>query len=81
MTRPNGIALSPDNRRLYVGESAHGNASWYTLEARGDGGWGPPQLFLNPAAAQAGLNISKPLVICWRCSHFRSRPGGTISPV
>jgi len=37
MTRPNGIAFSPDEKRLYVAQSDQAAAIWRTFDVKGDG--------------------------------------------
>lgn len=65
LQRPNGIALSPDGTKLYVGESTWGNSSWFVLEKQitDDGNtWSsssPPQSFAKPQDLNVGGNFGR----------------------
>ena len=45
MTRPNGIALSPDQKTLYVAQSDPSSALWKAFPVREDGTLGDPKVF------------------------------------
>lgn len=45
MTRPNGIAFSPDQRTLYVANSDPARAVWLAFPVKGDGTLGPSRVF------------------------------------
>ncbi|QDU94576.1 SMP-30/gluconolactonase/LRE family protein [Lignipirellula cremea] len=45
MTRPNGIALSPDQKTLYVAQSDPEAAIWKSFPVKADGTLGPGKLF------------------------------------
>lgn len=47
MTRPNGIALSPDGSRLYVANSDPQRMMWKVFERQDDGTFGNGQVFLD----------------------------------
>lgn len=47
LTRPNGIALSPDERILYVANSDPERAVWMAYDLRPDGGIGPGRVFFD----------------------------------
>jgi gluconolactonase len=54
MTRPNGIAFSPDEKTLYVAQSDPKAAIWKTFPVKSDGTLGKGKLF-----ADATANVSK----------------------
>jgi gluconolactonase len=45
MTRPNGIALAPDEKTLYVANSDPKQAVWMKFEIKSDGSLGPGKVF------------------------------------
>src|SRR4030095_4750482 len=45
MTRPNGIAFSPDERRLYVAQSDEKKKIWMKFPVRSNGTLGPGRVF------------------------------------
>ncbi len=63
---PNGIALSPDEKRLYVTESAADRAAWFVFDVQADGTLANKRLFFDAAefvktrkGAPDGLKIDK----------------------
>jgi len=56
MTRPNGLAFSPDEKKLYVTNSdAPNNATYMVFELQSDGSYGNGKLFFNASdRAKAG---------------------------
>jgi gluconolactonase len=47
MTKPNGIALSPDQKTLFVGQSDSNMPVWRAFEIQADGSLGPGRIFFN----------------------------------
>jgi len=47
MTRPNGIAFSPDEKTLYVSQSDEQRAIWMAFPVKEDGTLGPGRVFAN----------------------------------
>ncbi len=47
MTRPNGIAFSPDEKTLYVAQSDPSSALWKSFPVKKDGTLGSPKVFNN----------------------------------
>jgi gluconolactonase len=47
MTKPNGIALSADQKTLFVGQSDSGMPVWRRFEVKADGSLGPGEVFFN----------------------------------
>jgi gluconolactonase len=47
MTKPNGIALSADQRTLFVGQSDSNMPVWRTFDIKDDGPLGPGKVFFN----------------------------------
>ena len=52
-TAPNGIALSPDERTLYVANSDGANKVWYAYDVVDDGTLGPGRVFYDANDAEA----------------------------
>lgn len=47
MTKPNGLAFSPDERTLYVGQSDSNLPVWRAFPVLADGSLGPPRVLFN----------------------------------
>ncbi|HWB00153.1 MAG TPA: SMP-30/gluconolactonase/LRE family protein [Pirellulales bacterium] len=78
MTRPNGIAFSPDEKTLYVAQSDPDAALWKSFEVRGDGTLGPGKLLFD---ATAWVKAGKPglpdgLKVDRSGNLFATGPGG-----
>ena len=57
MTKPNGIALSPDEKILYVGQSDGEAPLWRAFDVKADGSVGPGRLLFNAKKlAEAGAH-------------------------
>ncbi len=56
MTRPNGIAFSPDERTLYVANSDPARAVWLAFPVKGDGTLGPSRVFAD-VTSMVGPNL------------------------
>lgn len=77
ITRPNGIALTPDERHLIVANSDSLKAAWYIYDMNPDGSLANGRLFYDATAARKreqgnpdGLKIDK------RGNVFATGPGG-----
>ena len=78
LTAPNGIGLSPDEKRLYVANSGEGDkALWMVYEFKDDGSINDGKVFYNPSnenigetGAPDGLKVRKDGII------FATGPGG-----
>lgn len=77
LSRPNGIAFSPDEARLYVANSDPERAIWMVYPVQADGRLGPGRVFFDATAAVAeapglpdGLKVDRRGVI------FATGPGG-----
>ena len=76
-TFPNGIALSPDEKTLYVANSDGDNRVWMAYEVNEDGGVGEGRVFYDANASEAegvpdGLKIDK------RGNLYCTGPGGVL---
>ena len=47
MTKPNGLAFSPDEKLLYIGQSDSEAPLWRAFEVQGDGSLGKPRVFFD----------------------------------
>ena len=54
VTRPNGLAFSPDEKTLYVASSDPKKAIWMTYPVKDDGTLGPGRVFFDATAMQSG---------------------------
>ena len=54
MTRPNGIALSPDEKTLYVANSDPAQAIWMAFPVKDDGTLGEGKVFFDATAGGQG---------------------------
>ena len=61
MTRPNGIALSPDGKTLYVANSDPDQAIWKAFEVKADGTLATPGKVLHDATADVKASPNKGL--------------------
>ncbi len=74
-TRPNGIALSPDESTLYVANSDGNDKVWYAYDVLEDGTLGPGRVFYDANAVEApgaadGMTIDR------NGNLFATGPGG-----
>ena len=78
LTRPNGIAFSPDEKTLYVAQSDPAAAIWKAFEVKSDGTLGPSRLFHDMTdrvkAGQKGLPDG--MKIDQAGNLFATGPGG-----
>ena len=77
MTRPNGLAFSPDGNRLYVANSDPEYAVWMMFDRQSDGSWSDGQVFFDATSRVAnskglpdGLKVNDDGII------FATGPGG-----
>ncbi len=82
---PNGIAFSPDERILYVGESGETFDAWLALPVREDGGLGNPRVFFDVTGMDGlggpdGLVVDRDGVVfaAGREAVFVIAPAGTL---
>lgn len=79
MSRPNGIAFSPDERTLYVANSDPENAVWMAFAVNSDGTLAPGRIFFD-AAQLVGKQPGLPDGMCvdQRGNLWATGPGGVI---
>ncbi len=77
MTRPNGIAFSPDEKILYVAQSDPGQAIWMAFPVRGDGTLDAGRVFYD-VTSQMGKLPGSPdgLKVDREGNLFATGPGG-----
>ncbi len=79
MTRPNGIALAPDEKTLYVANSDPKKAIWMAFPVKDDGTLGPGRLFADvtsSAATKKGLPDG--MKVDAAGNLFATGPGGVL---
>jgi len=78
MTRPNGIAFSPDERTLYVAQSDPDAAIWRAFEVNSDGTLGKSRVFFDATAwAKAGKKgLPDGMKVDQAGNLFATGPGG-----
>ncbi len=78
MTRPNGIAFSPDERTLYVAQSDPEAAIWRAFEVNSDGTLGKSRVFFDATAwAKAGRKgLPDGMKVDQAGNLFATGPGG-----
>src|SRR5438128_1198628 len=79
MSRPNGIAFSPDEKTLYVANSDPDKAVWMAFEVRGDGTLGSGRVFFDSTkwiATKKGLPDG--MQVDCDCHLLGIRPGVTL---
>eukprot|EP00952_Eustigmatos_sp_NYUAD-ZCMA_P005468 23858-Eustigmatos_ZCMA.PRE.1 len=54
---PNGIAFSPDARRLYVSDTYSGKAWWYVMDMKDDGTVEAPRLLCSASDMAPGTEM------------------------
>jgi gluconolactonase len=77
MTRPNGIAFSPDEKTLYVAQSDSASAIWKSFPVKGDGTLGKGKVFYD-VTDQMGKLPGAPdgLKVDTKGNLFATGPGG-----
>jgi gluconolactonase len=78
MTRPNGIAFSPDEKTLYVAQSDPARPVWMAFDVKPDGTLGPGRVFFDAGIWKAeGLKgLPDGMTIDRRGNLFATGPGG-----
>jgi len=75
MTRPNGIALSPDEKTLYVANSDAEIAVWMAFDATGDGSTSNGRVFFD-ATGSEGPGLCDGMAVNRKGTIFATGPGG-----
>ena len=79
MTRPNGLAFSPDERRLYVAQSDPAAAIWRVFDVKADGTIENSRVLLDSTAMTAGRKgLPDGLKIDTAGNLFATGPGGVL---
>jgi len=79
MTRPNGLAFSPDEKRLYVAQSDPAAAIWQVFDVKPDGTLGSGRvLFDATAMAKTRPGLPDGLKIDTEGNLFATGPGGVL---
>jgi gluconolactonase len=81
MTRPNGLAFSPDERRLYVAQSDEASAIWRVFDVKSDGTLGDGRVLLDVTAmvkAKTRPGLPDGLKIDTEGNLFATGPGGVL---
>ena len=79
MTRPNGLAFSPDEKRLYVAQSDEKAAIWRVFDMKADGTLGPGRLLLDVTGmVKTRPGLPDGLKIDVNGNLFASGPGGIL---
>ena len=77
MTRPNGIAFSPDERTLYVAQSDPQRAVWMSFPLREDGTIGPGRVFYDATSLVGKLpGLPDGMKVDRAGNLFATGPGG-----
>lgn len=79
MTRPNGLAFSPDERTLYVAQSDPARALWYAFPVKDDGTLGERRLFADVTELAKTMQGLPDGLKVDRDGHiFATGPGGVL---
>ena len=80
MTRPNGLAFSADEKRIYVAQSDPASAIWRVFDMKGDGTFGDGRLLLDVTAMVGPARPGLPdgLKIDTDGNLFATGPGGVL---
>jgi gluconate:H+ symporter, GntP family len=79
MTRPNGLAFSPDERRLYVAQSDAGAALWRVFDVTADGGIENSRILFDATPmVNTRRGLPDGLKIDTRGNLFATGPGGVL---
>jgi gluconolactonase len=78
MTRPNGIAFSPDEKTLYVANSDPGLAIWKAFEVKADGTLGKSKVFYDatPLVKEGRKGLPDGMKVDKDGNLFATGPGG-----
>jgi gluconolactonase len=79
MTRPNGLAFSPDERRLYIAQSDAQAAIWRVFDVKGDGTLGDSRvLFDATAMVKMRKGLPDGMKVDTEGNLFATGPGGVL---
>ena len=79
MTRPNGLAFSPDERLLYVAQSDSTAAIWRVFDVKPDGTLGPSRILFDSTAMTKTLKgLPDGLKVDTEGNLFATGPGGVL---
>src|SRR5262249_5494265 len=80
MSRPNGIALSPDDKTLYVGNSETNNPVWMAFPIEKGGKLGAGQVFFNASKLVAEKQPGAPdgMKVDTQGNLWATGPGGVL---
>ena len=79
MSRPNGIALSPDEKTLYVANSDPDKAIWMAFPLKDDGTLGPGRVFFDATAwVKTKKGLPDGLKVDRDGNLFATGPGGVL---
>jgi gluconolactonase len=79
MTRPNGLAFSPDERRLYVAQSDPESAIWRVFDVNADGTLGNDRVFFDATAlTKTRRGLPDGLKVDVEGHLFATGPGGVL---
>jgi gluconolactonase len=79
MTRPNGLAFSPDEKTLYVAQSDPAAPIWRAFDVRADGSLGPSRMFFDAGALAKGRRgLPDGMKIDTAGNLFATGPGGVL---
>jgi gluconolactonase len=80
MTNPNGIAFSPDEKTLYVGQSDSDAPLWRAFPVNADGSLGKPRVFFNASslAKQGRKGAPDGFKVDRQGNLFATGPGGVL---
>lgn len=72
---PNGVAFSPDEKKLYVADSAR--ALWFVFDVKGDGTLSPGRIFFDGTEVSKGRpGVADSLKVDVHGNVFAAAPGG-----
>jgi gluconolactonase len=75
ITRPNGLAFSPDEKFLYVANADRASKTWLRFELRPDGSLGPRTLFFD-ASSRTEDGVPDGMKVDAKGNLFCAGPGG-----
>jgi gluconolactonase len=80
MTRPNGIAFSPDEKTLYVANSDPAKPIWMAFEVKSDGTLGAGKVFFDaaPLALPGRRGLPDGMKVDRQGNLFATGPGGVL---
>jgi gluconolactonase len=79
MTRPNGLAFSPDEKRLYVAQSDEAAPIWRVFEVNAEGGIGNGRILFDASTlARSRRGLPDGLKVDTRGNLFATGPGGVL---